>query len=73
MAQQSLLKAALMLGGALVCVQTVVTVLERNARPKQVDAAFYNEMHEVQSQGGSSYVVAAAPARGLTPTSYTPR
>jgi hypothetical protein len=72
MAQQSLLKAALMLGGALVCVQTVVTVLERNARPKQVDAAFYTEMHEAQSQAGSSYV-SAMPSHGLTPTSYTPR
>lgn len=40
--------AALMLGGALVCVQTLVTVLERNARPASVDPAFYAEVQQAQ-------------------------
>jgi hypothetical protein len=40
--------AALMLGGALVCVQTLVTVLECNARPASVDPAFYAEVQQAQ-------------------------
>ena len=40
--------AALMLGGALVCVQTLVTVLEHSARPASVDPAFYAEVQQAQ-------------------------
>ena len=45
---RSVRNAALMLGGALVCVQTLVTVLERSARPASVDPAFYAEVEQAQ-------------------------
>ena len=50
---RSLRNAALMLGGALICVQTLVTVLERSARPKSVDPAFYTEVQQAQFALGS--------------------
>lgn len=45
---QSMRNAVLMLGGALVCVQALVTVLEHNARPASVDPAFYAEVEQAQ-------------------------
>jgi hypothetical protein len=42
-----------MLGGALICVQTLVTMLEHQARPKSVDPAFYAEVQQAQSTLGA--------------------
>lgn len=53
MRARSLRNAALMLGGALICVQALVTVLERSARPKAVDPAFYTEVQQAQFAGGA--------------------
>lgn len=48
MRRRSLRNTALMLGGALMCVQVLVTLLERSARPKSVDPAFYTEVQQAQ-------------------------
>ncbi len=50
---RSLRNAALMLGGALIGVQTLVAVLERSAQPKGVDPAFYAEVQQAQSALGT--------------------
>lgn len=50
---RSVRNAVLMLGGALVSVQTLVAVLERNARPAAVDPAFYAEVQQAQSAMGA--------------------
>jgi hypothetical protein len=49
-----------MLGGALMFVQALVTVLERNAQPASVDPAFYAEVQQAQSAmaGARSFDVA---------------
>lgn len=52
---RSLRQAALMIGGALVLVQMLVTVLESQARPPAVDAAFVAEMQQAQHSAGSRY------------------
>jgi len=58
MGGRSLLNTALMLVGALICVQTVVTVLERTARPVSVDPSFYVEVQQAQTaMGGRSFNV----------------
>jgi hypothetical protein len=48
MSGRSLRHAVLMLVGSLVAVQTLVTVLERQARPTHVDPAFYSEVQQAQ-------------------------
>ena len=50
---RSLRNAVLMLGGALMGVQALVAVLERSARPKSVDPAFYAEVQQAQSASGA--------------------
>ena len=52
MRRRSLRNAALMLGGALIGVQTLVAVLERSAQPKGIDPAFYVEVQQAQSALG---------------------
>jgi hypothetical protein len=44
-------------GGALICVQTLVAVLERSARPTSVDPAFYAEVQQAQqsARGARSF------------------
>jgi hypothetical protein len=53
MHRRSLRNAVLMLGGALMSVQALVVVLERQARPKSVDPAFYTEVQQAQSGLGT--------------------
>jgi hypothetical protein len=57
---RSVRNTALMLGGALMSVQALVTVLERNARPASVDPAFYAEVQQAQTAmaGGRKFDVA---------------
>lgn len=71
---RSLRNAALMLGGALICVQTLVTVLERSARPKGVDPAFYTEVQQAQfAMGTRTFEVGHRPGLSVsTRTPYTP-
>jgi hypothetical protein len=38
----------LMIGGALMCVQVLVVVLERQARPAKVDPTFFTELQQSQ-------------------------
>jgi hypothetical protein len=74
---QSLRNGVLMLVGALVCVESLVVVLERQARPKSVDPAFYAEVEQAQSTlGARTFDVGRRPA-GLsghtrTPSTHTP-
>jgi hypothetical protein len=44
-----------MIGGALVAVQILATVLESQARPAGIDPAFVAEMQQAQHSGGSRY------------------
>ena len=53
MGGRSLRNTALMLIGALLCVQTLVTVLERRARPVSVDPSFYVEVQQAQTATGA--------------------
>ena len=57
---RSVRNTALMLGGALMSVQALVAVLERNARPASVDPAFYAEVQQAQAAmaGGRKFDVA---------------
>jgi len=57
---RSLRHAALMIGGALVLVQTLVVVLESQARPAAVDPSFVAEMQQAQAGMSSRYT---GPAR----------
>lgn len=59
---RSLRQAALMIGGALILVQTLVVVLESQARPAAVDPAFVAEMEHAQYNAGARYV-ASLPRR----------
>lgn len=59
--------AALMLGGALIFVQALVTVLERSARPAGVDPAFYAEVEQVRSAMASGRSFDVAHHTGLAP------
>jgi hypothetical protein len=68
---RSLRNAALMLGGALICVQALVTVLERNARPKSVDPAFYTEVQQAQF-ATSSRLFEVGRRTGLSASARTP-
>jgi hypothetical protein len=70
MGRRSLFSTVLMLVGALVCVQTVVTVLERQARPTHVDPSFYVEAQQAQFSKGSRYEVGPAPR--LQPANLQP-
>jgi hypothetical protein len=45
-----------MIVGALLCVQTLVVILERQARPASVDPAFYAEVQQAQFNRGSRFV-----------------
>jgi hypothetical protein len=45
-----------MIVGALLFVQTLVVVLERQARPTGVDPAFYVEVQQAQFSRGSRFV-----------------
>jgi hypothetical protein len=53
---RSLRQAALMIVGALILVQTLVIVLESQARPAAVDPAFVAEIQQAQHSAGSRYV-----------------
>lgn len=69
---RSLRNGVLMLVGALACVESLVVVLERQARPKSVDPAFYAEVQQAQSTlGGRSFDVGRR-ATGLPAQSRTP-
>jgi hypothetical protein len=46
---------ALMLVGALICVQTLVAVFERTARPVSVDPSFYTEVQQAQHAAGARF------------------
>jgi hypothetical protein len=60
-----------MLVGALICVETLVVVLERQAQPTKVDTSFYAEIQQAQTQAGArKYTV--APSRSFAPASFTP-
>jgi hypothetical protein len=63
MSWRSVRNTALMLGGALICVQTLVAVLERSARPTSVDPAFYAEVQQAQqsARGARSFDVGHRP------------
>ena len=65
---RSLRNTVLMLGGALASVQTLVAVLERNARPASVDPAFYAEVQQAQTAmaGGRKFDVSHRP--GFAPS-----
>ena len=64
MRQRSLRSAALMIFGALVFVQALVTVLESQARPRSgVDPAFVAEMQQAQYASGSRYTALTQPTR----------
>ena len=68
---RSLRNAVLMMGGALMCVQALVVVLERQARPKGVDPAFYTEVQQAQSAlSGRTFEVGRRPA--LSAATRTP-
>jgi hypothetical protein len=60
MARQGLRNAVLMLVGSLVAVQTLVTVLERQARPTQVDPTFFSEVQQAQSLARARIYTGAA-------------
>jgi len=68
---RSLRNTALMLGGALVSVQALVAVLERNARPASVDPAFYAEVQQAQTAmaSGQKFDVGQPPEK--TPANPT--
>ncbi|HLG49094.1 MAG TPA: hypothetical protein VKY24_22810 [Reyranella sp.] len=68
MRRRSLRNAALMLGGALICVQTLVTVLERSAQPRNVDPAFYAEVQQQArfALGSRTFDVGPRPAGSST-------
>jgi hypothetical protein len=61
-----------MLVGALICVETLVVVLERQAQPTTVDNSFYTEIQQAKSQAGAR-MYTVAPARPLAPASFTLR
>ena len=69
---RSLRNAVLMLGGALIGVQTVVAVLERSARPTSVDPSFYTEVQQAQSQAGARMYTVSPPGRGFAASTRTP-
>ncbi len=74
---RSLRSAVLMLIGALVCVESLVVLLERQARPKSVDPAFYAEVRQAQSTLGTrtfevGHRAAGLPDRTRTPSMRTP-
>lgn len=59
MVHRSLRSAALMFVGALVVVQTLVTVLESQARSRSsYEAAFASEMQQAQASNGSRFAPA---------------
>jgi hypothetical protein len=61
-----------MLGGALICVQTLVTVLERSAQPRNVDPAFYAEVQQAKfALGSRTFDVGPRPA-GPSAAARTP-
>jgi hypothetical protein len=64
--------AVLMLGGALMCVQALVTVLERRVRPTSVDPSFYTEVQQAQAQAGARMYAVAQPGRSLAASTRTP-
>jgi hypothetical protein len=72
MGQRSLRNAALMLGGALICVQTLVTVLERSARPKSVDPAFYAEVQQAKFAPGARTFEVGPRSAGPSASMRTP-
>ena len=64
--------AVFMLVGALICVETLVVVLERQNQPAKVDnTAFYTEIQQAKSQASArKYTV--VPAQSFAPASFTP-
>jgi hypothetical protein len=72
MRRQSLRNAVLMLGGALMCVQTLVIVLERRVRPTSVDPSFYTEVQQAQAQAGTRMFAVSPPGRGFAASTRTP-
>lgn len=52
---RSLRSAALMIGGALVLIQVLATVLESQARPRTVDDSFIAEIQHSQHSAGSRF------------------
>ena len=69
---RSLRHAVFMLVGALICVETLVVVLERQAQPIKADnTAFYTEIQQAKSQAGAR-MYTGVPARPLSPASFTP-
>jgi hypothetical protein len=72
MRRRSLRNAVLMLGGALMCVQALVIVLERRLRPTSVDPSFYAEVQQAQSQASARLYAVSQPGRGFTAAARTP-
>jgi len=72
MRQRSLRNAVLMLGGALMCVQALVIVLERRVRPTSVDPSFYTEVQQAQAQAGARMFTVSQPSRGFAASTRTP-
>jgi hypothetical protein len=68
MPRQGLRNAVLMLVGSLVAVQTLVAVLERQARPTHVDPAFFSEVQQAQYLAHARIYTGAGPVRSA---SYT--
>ena len=57
---QSVRNAVLMLGGALIGVQTLVAVLEHSVRPTSVDPIFYAEVQQAQQAAKSARAFASS-------------
>ena len=72
MARQSLRNAVLMLVGSLVAVQTLVTVLERQARPTHVDPAFFSEVQQAQHLAHARIYTSAPRSAGFSGTTQSP-
>ncbi len=71
MRRRSLRNAVLMLGGALMCVQALVIVLERRVRPTSVDPSFYIEVQQAQAQAGAR-MFTGSQSRGFAASTRTP-
>jgi hypothetical protein len=72
MRRRSLRNAVLMMGGALICVQALVTVLERRVRPASVDPSFYTEVQQAQAQAGARMFAVSQPGRSFSASTRTP-
>ncbi len=72
MRRRSLRNAVLMLGGALMCVQALVMVLERRVRPASIDPSFYTEVQQAQAEAGARMFAIAQPGRSVARPTHKP-